>query len=239
MLERTVLRSISDGNVEFQKLVDDLALHPRMIAECLTGLFEAGIIEFRHGAAAFFITAMGTEALADSQFVPPTLQCDRKAYWIVVERITGLAEVSSSVTFERTDELRSRGITILPPSDIDPTPGRSTVRRLVERRLRPGEWLRSIGKPEPVFRYNSSVQIDVHDGRVERLRPGDWVRALTVVLREQFDLGPPDAIDPAIPWVKVEPEEIRAISGGAAHAHALETALEQSTRFVFIHSAFL
>jgi hypothetical protein len=43
--ERTVLKSIAAGNADFEALKHDLALHPRIVAECLTALFEAGIIE--------------------------------------------------------------------------------------------------------------------------------------------------------------------------------------------------
>ena len=192
IVERTIVRSIADENDEYDSLVEDLGLHPRIVAEALTSLFEAGIIEFREGTGAYSITPIGAEALRDTQFIPSTLRLTRRPYRIVVERLTGLADVGSNVTFERTNELRDRGVTILAPSDLDPTPGRHIVRHLVERQLQPGEWVRSVGRPEPEFRYNSSVQADLQDGRVERLRSAEWVRALTFALRDRgFDLAEP------------------------------------------------
>jgi hypothetical protein len=241
MAERTVLRSIGAGNVEFEALIADLSLHPRLVAECLTALFEAGIIEFKQGTGAFSITSIGNEALDNAEFIPPTLRSVRKPFDIVVDRVTGLAEVSSYVTFERSDELGAHGIVVLPPGDIDPTPGRSAIRRLIERRaLRSGEWVRSVGRPEPRFRYNSAVQVDVRDGRIERLRSTEWVRALTLALRESgFDLTEPAPVEPDLPWVAVNPGAVRAVSGAAEHASVLEEALEQASTYVLIHSAFL
>jgi len=241
MAERTVLKSISVGNITFDALVVDLGLHPRLVAECLTALFEAGIIEFQQGSEAFSITSIGNEALENPGFIPSNLRSVRKPFDVVVDRITGLAEVNSYVTFERSDELRARGTMILPPSDLDPTPGRSAIRRLIERRaLRSGEWIRSVGRPEARFRYNSAVQVDVRDGRIERLRSTEWVRALTSALRERgFDLTEPSVKEPDLPWVAVTPADVSTISGAAEHAHLLEKALAQATNYVLIHSAFL
>jgi len=241
MAERTVLKSIAAGNIEFEALVTDLSLHPRLVAECLTALFEAGIVEFQQGSGAFSITLIGNEALANAEFIPSTLRSVRKPFDIVVDRVTGLAEVNSYVTFERIDELRDRVTMILPPSDIDPTPGRSAIRRLIERRaLRSGEWVRSVGHPEPRFRYNSAVQVDVRDGRIERLRSTEWVRALTQALRERgFDLTQPSPVEPDLPWVSVTPRDVRTVSSAAEHAQVLERVLEQATKCVLIHSAFL
>jgi phosphatidylserine/phosphatidylglycerophosphate/cardiolipin synthase-like enzyme len=241
MTERTILKSIAAGNVEFEALVADLSLHPRLVTECLTALFEAGIIEFQQGGGAFSITSIGDEALSDARFIPSTLRSVRVPFHIVVDRVTGLADVSSHVTFERSDELRARGTSILPPSDIDPTPGRSAIRRLIERRaLRSGEWIRSVGRPEPRFRYNSAVQVDVREGRIERLRSTEWVRALTLALRERaFDLAQPSAVEPDLPWIAVTERDISGVSGATEHAHVLENALERATHYVFIHSAFL
>lgn len=241
MAERTILKSIAAGNVEFEALVTDLSLHPRLVTECLTALFEAGIIEFQQGSGAFSITSIGDEALGDAGFIPSTLRSVRVPFHVVVDRVTGLAEVSSHVTFERSDELRARGTSILPPSDIDPTPGRSAIRRLIERRaLRSGEWIRSVGRPEPRFRYNSAVQVDVRDGRIERLRSTEWVRALTLALRERgFDLAQPSAVEPDLPWIAVKPADVSTLLGAAEHAQVLEKALENATKYVLIHSAFL
>jgi predicted transcriptional regulator len=241
MTERTILKSIATGNIEFDALIADLRLHPRLVAECLTALFEAGIIEFQQGSGGFSITSIGREALGDPEFIPSNLRSVRRPFDIVVDRVTGLAEVNSYVTFERSDELRDQGTTIVPPSDIDPTPGRSAIRRLIERRvLRSGEWIRSVGRPEVRFRYNSAVQVDVRDGRIERLRSPEWVRALTLALRERgFDLTEPSAVEPDLPWVAITPDDISAISGAAEHVQVLEKALEQATKYVLIHSAFL
>jgi predicted transcriptional regulator len=241
MAERTILKSIAAGNVEFEALVADLSLHPRLVTECLTALFEAGIIEFQQGSGAFSITSIGTEALRDARFIPSTLRSVRVPFHIVVDRVTGLAELSSHVIFERSDELRARGASILPPSDIDPTPGRSVIRRLIERRaLRSGEWIRSVGRPEPRFRYNSAVQVDVREGRIERLRSTEWIRALTLALRERaFDLTQPAAVEPDLLWVPVEERNVSTVSGAAEHAHVLENALERAVHYVLIHSAFL
>ena len=241
MAERTILKSIAVGNVEFDTLVSDLHLHPRLVAECLTALFEAGIIEFQQGTGAFSMTSVGQEALKDEKYIPSTLRTVRRPFDIVVERISGLAEVTSYVTFERSDDLQERGVSILPPSDIDPTPGRSAIRRLIERReLSAGEWIRSIGRPEARFRYGSAVQVDVRDGRIERLRSTEWVRALTFALRELgFDLMQPSIVEPAVPWIAVDPADVHIVSGAAAHAHLLEDALQQATTYVLVHSAFL
>jgi phosphatidylserine/phosphatidylglycerophosphate/cardiolipin synthase-like enzyme/DNA-binding transcriptional ArsR family regulator len=240
MVERTVLRSIADGNDEYERLVEDLALHPRIVAEALTALFEAGIIEFRHGSGAFAVTPIGDSALADAEFIPSTLRLSRRPYRIVVERITGLSELGANVTYERTDELRDRGVSIVPPSDFDPTPGRSTVRRLISRQLQAGEWVRSVGRPKATFTYNSSLQVDVRDGRLERLRSAEWTRALTLALREKgFELAEPASARPAIVWTAIESSKVRTIWGARDHAVFLERVLEDSQRYVFIHSAFM
>jgi predicted transcriptional regulator len=240
IVERTIVRSISVGNDEYDRLLEDLCLHPRIVAEALTSLFEAGIIEFQEGTGAYSITPLGAEALHDTQFIPSTLRLMRRPYRIVVERLTGLADVGSNVTFERTNELRDHGVAILAPSDVDPTPGRHVVRHLVERQLQPGEWVRSVGRPEPEFRYNSSVQADLQDGRVERLRSPEWVRALTFALRDRgFDLAEPAPREPLRPWISVAPHMLRAVSGASEHAALIEDFLKRSAGYVFIHSAFL
>jgi phosphatidylserine/phosphatidylglycerophosphate/cardiolipin synthase-like enzyme len=240
MVERTVLRSIANGNDEYERLNEDLALHPRIVAEALTALFEAGIIEFRHGSGAFSITAIGDTALADAEFIPPTLKLFRRPYYVVVERITGLSELRSNVTYERTDELRARGVSIVPPSDIDPTPGRSTIRRLISRQLQAGEWVRSIGRPSPTFAYNLSLQVDLRDGRLERLRSDEWTRALTLALRDRgFELAEPALVEPAVAWSGIDASKIRAVWGARDHAAYLERVLQESQRFVFMHSAFM
>jgi hypothetical protein len=241
MTERTILKSIAAGNIEFEALNADLCLHPRLVADCLSALFEAGIIEFQQGGGAFSITSIGKEALGNAEYIPSTLRSVRKPFQIVVDRVTGLAEVSSYVTFERSDELRDRGTIILPPSDIDPTPGRSAIRRLIERRaLRSGEWIRSIGRPEARFRYNSAVQVDVRDGHIERLRSTEWVRALTLALRERgFDLTQPSAVEPDLPWVAVRAGDVSTVWGASKHAQLLEKALKEANKYVLIHSAFL
>lgn len=241
MTERTLLKSIAAGNVDFEALVADLSLHPRLVAECLTALFEAGIIEFQQASGAFSITSIGGEALSNADFIPSNLRSMRKPFDIVVDRITGLAETSSYVTFERSDEIRERGTTVLPPSDLDPTPGRSTIRSLIERRaLRSGEWVRSVGRPEARFRYNSAVQVDVRNGRIEGLRSTEWIRALTLALRERgIDLAEPSVVEPDLPWISVKLDEVSSVSGAAAHVRILERALEQANNYVFVHSAFL
>jgi hypothetical protein len=68
----------------------------------------------------------------------------------------------------------------------------------------------------------------------------DRLRALTLALRERgFDLTEPPAVEPDLPWVAVAPKDIRTISGAAEHAQILEKALEEATKYVLIHSAFL
>ncbi len=238
--ERTVLKSIAAGNVHFDALKQDLALHPRIVAECLTALFEAGIIEFGQDAESLSITAIGSEVLADPAFIPANVRRSRKTFDIVVDRITGTAELNRNVTYERSDELRARGIPILPPSDLDPTPGRSVVRRLIERGLRTGEWVCSIGRLESRFRYNTAVQIDIREGRIERLRSNEWIRALTIALRErQFDVAEQPTAEPEIPWVSVLLSEVSIVAGTSEHAFILEIALAEASAYVFIHSAFL
>jgi predicted transcriptional regulator len=240
MVERTILRSISAGNDEYERLIEDLGLHPRIVAEALTTLFEAGIIEFRHGTGAFSITPMGQEAIHDADFIPPTLRSVRKPYTIVVERITGLADVGSNLTYERIDELRGRSVSILPPSDIDATPSRNSVRQLIERRLQAGEWVRSVGHPDSIYRYSSCVQLDLREGRLEGIRSPEWVRGLTLALRERgFNLAEPDPLDPDVPWVGVAWSDVRAVRGADEHSVALHEILERSSTYVFIHSAFL
>lgn len=242
LAERTVLRSIAAGTTDFEVLVAESGLHPRMIAECITALFEAGIVVFQHGTGQFSLSEVGREALADPQFVPSTLRCVRKPYRIVVDRITGLADIGWNVTWERTKDLQGLGITSLPPSDIDPTPGRSAVRRLIERHaLSHGEWVRSVGRPEPWLLYNNSVRLDVRNGRLEGLRSAEWAAALTVALRARgLDLyeEPPD-VEADAPWIKVDKSEVRAIWGASDHSALLEKNLEEAKSYVFIHSAFL
>ena len=212
MAERTVLRSVAAGTNEFSALVAELGLHPRTIAECLTALFEAGIVVIE-GTGRFSLTETGREALDDPDFVPSTLRWMPKQYIVIVDRITGLAEVGRNVTYRRTDELRAGGVTILPPSDIDPTPGRRTIRRLIERRiLNHGEWVRSVGRPEALFIYNQSIQLDIRDGRLEGLHSPEWVQALTVALRDRgFELEEPPHVEAEVPWIPVDPTQIRAV----------------------------
>ena len=240
MVERTVLRSIAAGNDEYERLNEDLALHPRIVAEALTALFEAGIIEFRHGSGAFSITAIGDTALVDAEFIPPTLRLFRRPYHVVVERITGLSELRANVTYERTDELRARGVSIVPPSDIDPTPGRSNVRRLISRQLQAGEWVRSVGRPAPTFAYNLSVPVDLRDGRLERLRSAEWTRALTLALRDRgFELAERASVEPTVAWSAIDSSNISTIWDARNHVVFLERVLDEAQRYVFIHSAFM
>jgi hypothetical protein len=90
IVERTILRSIAVGNDEYESLIEDIALHPRIVAEALTALFVAGIIEFRSGTGTFSITVAGREALRDAEFIPSTLRIVRKPYRVVVERVIPL-----------------------------------------------------------------------------------------------------------------------------------------------------
>jgi hypothetical protein len=73
MVEQTILHSISAGNDTYEALNYDIALHPRVTAEALTALFEAGIIEFKHGTGCFLITNLGMLALSSPAFVPETI----------------------------------------------------------------------------------------------------------------------------------------------------------------------
>jgi hypothetical protein len=240
MVERTILRSIAFGNHDYEDLINDICLHPRVTAEALTALFEAGIINFQQETGGFLITDQGTAAVEDASFIPTTLRMVRKSYRVVVERITGLADIGTNVTFERTDELRDRGVAIIAPSDINPVPARSNVRQLVQRQLQAGEWVRSVGPPRPEFQYNQSVQVDLRGGRIERLRSSEWTRALGLALRERgFDLIEPEPTEPRNPWIGVDHSRLRVISGVASHSKFLEELLSRATSYVYIHSGFL
>jgi phosphatidylserine/phosphatidylglycerophosphate/cardiolipin synthase-like enzyme len=157
-----------------------------------------------------------------------------------VERLTGLADLGTNVTFERTSELRQRGIRIVPPADIDPLPGRNAVRQLIEPRLPSGEWVRAVGQPQAELQYNCSVRVDVTNGRLERLRSAEWIRALTDSLRSRgFELSAPAPVEPGHSWVGLESRMIRSLWGARKHSSFLEQVLERSTSYIFIHSAFL
>jgi hypothetical protein len=235
-----VLHSVHAGNDTFESVVADIRVHPRIVAECLSVLFESGILEFRADGGLFSVTTLGQQALTDTQFIPATLHSLRRSYLIVVERLTGLAETSSQVTFERSDQLRAKGVTVLPPSNVDPTPGRSAIRRLVEKTLRPGEWVRSVGHPSPVNRYNAGVEIDIHSGRIERLRSTEWARRLAPVLIDRgFELAEPAIGEPASPWISIPLAAVRAVSGPREHAVLIERAFSEASSYVLIHSAFL
>jgi phosphatidylserine/phosphatidylglycerophosphate/cardiolipin synthase-like enzyme len=238
LVERTVLRSIDAGHDEFEALLRDLPLHPRMLTECLSELFEAGILEFSGAAGAFSITSVGREAIRDPDFVPSTLTSDVRSYTIAVERLSGLAELQRNVTYATADNFRGRGIELLSPGDVSIAPARSVIRQLVETAT-PGTWVRSVAEPSPLFQYSYYVQIDVQDGRIEGLRSARWTRGLTQSLRDRgFELSEPPVVEPER-WMIASPDQIRSLSGSGAHHDALDQALEVAQSYVFVHSAFL
>ena len=242
MTERTILHSIAAGHLGFEDLMDDLKLHPRILSECLAALFEAEIIEFREGSRTFGITPLAREALQDPEFVPSTLRVEPWTAKIVVDRVTGLADLAKNVSYMRTDELVQRGIRFVEPSDIDPTPGRSVVEALVQadRGGKSNEWVRSYGRPRPIHSYNSVVQVDIDGGRVQGLRSAQWRWALAQALGarglQSFEEPKPE---PAAAWIRVPRADLRAIWGAEEHSRIIEEALSTAYNYVFIHSAFL
>jgi hypothetical protein len=239
--ERTVLSSVNAGISTFEAVHVDMALHPRIVAECITTLFEAGLLEF-HGGESFRLTQAGTRAVGE-RYLFPTRQATSPWTMILVDRVTGALEFQRNIRYYRIDELPPT-IRCLPPGDLDPMPGRSALRDLIEQR--PGkrleEWVRSVGKAVPQQVYNLCVLLD-------DISSSRWRRELASVLpdlkgrpgsREETDWGRSEepSQSSAAGWVRMSLQNLRMVDGGPAHLGVLHDEFKKAEKYVFIHSAF-
>ena len=181
--ERTVLQEIAIGQWDVDQIACNMGIHPRIAEESVAALFEAGLLEFDQRVGGLVPTPLGWTAVKDSTFLPDSLAVVRRPFWILVDWLTGTLELRSQVTCTGQD-LKERGVTCLPPENIDARPGRAAIRSLLERRgvVRAHEWVRSVGGPTCVSYFGSAVRVDVDGGRLVGIRSVEWCRGLETYL---------------------------------------------------------